>query len=479
MADEVEQENFQGEHLDPLTIDILNNIRSRKVDLSNKCIIVIPSALYHLKHLQYLYLERNYLEELPSCFAENLCQLRWLDIRHNKLKHLPDNISNLTNLKNLLLENNCIERLPLQLGNLKNLSGLNLAKNPLEFPPKDVIESGTKAVLSYLRDFTALEERFKNLDVQANSPELNNNLSSEKYAEAEDLEESGEEREMDCGDNSEKNETILENKTLAEDTENKPLEKGISKSEIKYKPCTAFRSKRLLEKSDSFLSDKTLLTQKTVTKNPVLKKSLSEASVPLRKEMLNKTKKKTRKQKHAATSKQGVTKQQCVLDIFRSTGRQIRKLNQNNAIESQTSDQRPVNSEEKSPQPPVSIKTYNEKLREDKDLDGLSVQPIKLGDMVVVRIKKEHYVPGQPCIGKIVDIAKNEKELLIHYYTGSYDSAWWPMMVRSSPYVRYVAKQDILYTFLLNEDNCMNTEVVRIVKERCNVTLKMADLERA
>lgn len=30
------------------------------------------------------------------------------------------------------------------LGNLKNLSGLNLAKNPLEFPPKDVIESGTK-----------------------------------------------------------------------------------------------------------------------------------------------------------------------------------------------------------------------------------------------------------------------------------------------------------------------------------------------
>lgn len=279
---------------------------------------------------------------------------------------------------------------------------------------------------------------------------------------------------MNCGDNSEKNETILENKTLAEDTEYKPLEKVISKREIKFKPCTAFRSKRLLEKSDSFLSDRT--TQKTLTKNrqTVLKKSLSEASVPLRrKEMLNKTKKKTGKQKHSATSKQDVVKQQSVLDIFRSTGREIRKLNQNNAMESQTScsDQGPVLLERKPPQPPVSMKAYKEKLREDKDVNELSVRPMKLGDMVVVRIKKEHYVPGQPCIGKIVNIPKNEKELLVHYYTGSYDSAWWPMMVRSSPYVRLVAKRDILYTFLLNEDNCMNTEVVRIVKERCNVTL--------
>jgi len=147
-------------------IEKCSSQRGNRLDLCKKELLFLPISLFELKHIQYLYLDSNNLTQLPTTFATSFSLLIWLDIRNNKLKVLPENISFLKNLKNLLLERNELSALPLQLGLLTKLSGLNLSSNPLKFPPKKIIESGTKVILSFLREQLALEQRFGKLDIE-------------------------------------------------------------------------------------------------------------------------------------------------------------------------------------------------------------------------------------------------------------------------------------------------------------------------
>jgi len=142
-----------------LPIKLCRNSGKDKLDLCDSQLQIMPIHIFELAHLQYLYLEGNLIEEIPSRLCETLTRLVWLDVRRNELKSLPVNILLLTKLKNLLLEGNRIEILPIQLGTLSNLSGLNLRHNPLKFPPRNIIAKGTKYILKYLREYSVQPEK--------------------------------------------------------------------------------------------------------------------------------------------------------------------------------------------------------------------------------------------------------------------------------------------------------------------------------
>ncbi|XP_035672645.1 leucine-rich repeat-containing protein 27-like [Branchiostoma floridae] len=127
------------------------------LDLTRRQLTSIPDELFRLQDLEYLYLEGNYLSEIPDYFFTYLPNLKWLDLRRNRLKHLPATVGSHRCLKTLLLEGNELTSLPLELGQVMTLKGLNLRDNPLHVPPPAVMEQGTLAILQHLRD--AIEAR--------------------------------------------------------------------------------------------------------------------------------------------------------------------------------------------------------------------------------------------------------------------------------------------------------------------------------
>ncbi|CAM5157159.1 leucine-rich repeat-containing protein 27 [Chelonia mydas] len=125
---------------------------SNTLDLSRKKLQHLTEEIYKLPNLKHLHLEGNALAIIPKDLFQQLPNLVWLDLRHNKIKTLPPGIGCHKQLKTLLLERNPIKRLPVELGNLTSLTALNLRHCPLEFPPKDVVQRGLQSILCFLRN---------------------------------------------------------------------------------------------------------------------------------------------------------------------------------------------------------------------------------------------------------------------------------------------------------------------------------------
>ncbi|CAL1545058.1 unnamed protein product [Lymnaea stagnalis] len=134
-------------------IEKAKTMQSTTIDLSRKKLQAIPDNLLELTCLEYLYLQGNEIAYLPDNFFKCFPSLLWLDLRNNALSRIPSAyLSNHTCLRNLLLEGNNLRNLPLELGLVKSLHGLNIAGNPLDFPPQSIMETGTQAILQFLRD---------------------------------------------------------------------------------------------------------------------------------------------------------------------------------------------------------------------------------------------------------------------------------------------------------------------------------------
>ncbi|MEH2451367.1 leucine-rich repeat domain-containing protein, partial [Nostoc sp.] len=72
---------------------------------------------------------------------------------NNQLSSLPPEISQLSNLTRLSLSNNQLSSLPPEFSQLSNLTRLYLDNNPqLSSPPPEIVEQGTQAILTYLRE---------------------------------------------------------------------------------------------------------------------------------------------------------------------------------------------------------------------------------------------------------------------------------------------------------------------------------------
>jgi internalin A len=75
-----------------------------------------------------------------------------LDLSGQELTELPSEIGQLTSLTSLDVSSNRLRSLPPEVGQLTNLTSLNFSNNPaLQEPPPEIVRSGTKVILDYLR----------------------------------------------------------------------------------------------------------------------------------------------------------------------------------------------------------------------------------------------------------------------------------------------------------------------------------------
>lgn len=99
---------------------------------------------------QELYLDQNQLKKLPDAIC-NLHNLTILNVAHNSLKTLPENIGNLKNLKFLSLNGNKhLKRLPKSICNARRLVSLEVDCERFIYPPSEIMEEGTEAVMKYI-----------------------------------------------------------------------------------------------------------------------------------------------------------------------------------------------------------------------------------------------------------------------------------------------------------------------------------------
>ncbi|KFU87319.1 Leucine-rich repeat-containing protein 40, partial [Chaetura pelagica] len=166
--------NLASNQLKNLPADISAMRSLRQLDCTKNYLETVPSKLATMASLEQLYLRKNKLRslpEFPSCKllkelhagenqieilnAENLKYLNSLsvlELRDNKIKSVPDEITLLQKLERLDLANNDISRLPYTLGNLPQLKFLALEGNPLRAIRRDLLEKGTtQELLKYLR----------------------------------------------------------------------------------------------------------------------------------------------------------------------------------------------------------------------------------------------------------------------------------------------------------------------------------------
>ncbi|NXL83319.1 LRC40 protein, partial [Alectura lathami] len=165
--------NLACNQLKNLPADISAMKSLRQLDCSKNCLQTVPPELASMASLEQLYLRKNKLRslpELPSCkllkelhagenqievlnaeSLKHLNSLSVLELRDNKIKSVPDEVTLLQKLERLDLANNDISRLPYTLGNLSQLKFLALEGNPLRAIRRDLLQKGTQELLKYLR----------------------------------------------------------------------------------------------------------------------------------------------------------------------------------------------------------------------------------------------------------------------------------------------------------------------------------------
>ncbi len=116
---------------------MLNPDSVRYLSLKHKKLKVIPKEVFILKNLEILDLSKNKLEELPEDL-EKLEKLRELSVSNNNLTTLPIQIGKLTNLKKIIAYQNNIALLPTTIGNLVHLELLDLWSNEIETFPEEI-----------------------------------------------------------------------------------------------------------------------------------------------------------------------------------------------------------------------------------------------------------------------------------------------------------------------------------------------------
>ncbi|XP_046382442.1 CCR4-Not complex 3'-5'-exoribonuclease subunit Ccr4-like isoform X2 [Ischnura elegans] len=90
-------------------------VRSLDLSRTNLSELSLPT-LKEYKSLKHLYLEKNFLRQLPEELFHELPLLSWLDVRDNQLSDFPRSVANHEHLEVLLLQGNRLQSLPLELG---------------------------------------------------------------------------------------------------------------------------------------------------------------------------------------------------------------------------------------------------------------------------------------------------------------------------------------------------------------------------
>jgi len=106
--------------------------------LDGNVISEIPEAAAALSQLAWLSLKKNVLTSLPPACLKAWVRLEYLDLRHNKLTMLPDEIGECRELRTLFLSNNALPALPETLGSCTALTLLHVSRNSLKLLPESL-----------------------------------------------------------------------------------------------------------------------------------------------------------------------------------------------------------------------------------------------------------------------------------------------------------------------------------------------------
>ena len=128
--------------------EALGRLKSlRMLDLGHNQLAHLPEELGDIEGLSdFLYLNDNRLFELPSSLRK-LAKLRYLNISQNQFAILPDCICRMANLLELRADANQMTSLPDSIAELKRLRELHLRDNRLTFLPEAI---GRLSELRYL-----------------------------------------------------------------------------------------------------------------------------------------------------------------------------------------------------------------------------------------------------------------------------------------------------------------------------------------
>lgn len=102
-----------------------------ELELDGNLLYTLPANINLLKDLQVLKFKTNRVESLPESLSE-LINLRILAGMSNKINSLPEGVGNLTNLEDLNMCENRIKVLPESFGLMKSLKKLDMSYNKLE-----------------------------------------------------------------------------------------------------------------------------------------------------------------------------------------------------------------------------------------------------------------------------------------------------------------------------------------------------------
>ncbi|MBR8535273.1 hypothetical protein KDU71_06860 [Carboxylicivirga sediminis] len=90
----------------------------------------VPSEIFDLKHLHYLDIRENQLEQLPDDIGK-LTKLEYLDARINNLASLPERITQLKRLAKLYLGQNQYHNIPAPIAHLEQLKLIDFTDNSI------------------------------------------------------------------------------------------------------------------------------------------------------------------------------------------------------------------------------------------------------------------------------------------------------------------------------------------------------------
>ena len=123
-----------------------------ELDMGGMGIRSLDSSLFRYTFLQKLHLAHNKLDHLPAEISR-LRALKHLDLSYNELTELPEEIGMLTNLETLYLFGNQIQNLPGEMGYLYKLKMLGIVGNPLEEEIASRIrDDDTQGLIQFLRE---------------------------------------------------------------------------------------------------------------------------------------------------------------------------------------------------------------------------------------------------------------------------------------------------------------------------------------
>ncbi|XP_067036554.1 leucine-rich repeat-containing protein 27-like isoform X2 [Acropora muricata] len=445
-----------GDSVDDAVEQLINTasaLGNTTIDLSKKRLTQIPPKVLDLRQLEFLYLEGNLISSLPKDLFDCLPNLRWLDLRNNHISEIPQIIGTHRNLRNLLLEGNNVESLPLELGLLKSLSGLNLSGNPLEYPPQFIVERGTQEILKFLREQYLLQMHAREGPLlEAHDP---GSSSSEELLIGPQCDSEG-----------------LWERDREEQVENEQSARAVRFKLPPIFQAASQRSKnRTVEDSEGSLRGQKARTFEH-EKSP-----RSFVHVDVERERKSPTK---------ATSHNSGTKEGIIYSKPQRHNHQQEegledskglKLDEELLVVEATNDERRKAKGEKtrrkrrtkSKSPQKNLRTVENSGSNDSteavsklhqpDINKASAKEcvtFSEGDMVAIRVPEKLYIKGQPCLGKITTLADLQGLITVHYYTGTYEGRWRPMLSRTSPYLRKVATADVLCKFTLGSDGRMS-----------------------